>query len=75
MKKSKFLVQGMLEVIFFVPALHSSLLLYSKGVALHPFKIEGKSLLSGVGRAVSVTTPSPKVRSDPAVILEPTEVT
>ena len=47
MKKSKFLVRGMLRVIFFraprlraVPALRSSLLLYSKGFALLPFKNE-----------------------------------
>ena len=40
MKKSKFFVRGMLGVIFFVPALRSSLLLYSKGFALLPFKNE-----------------------------------
>ena len=45
MKKSKFLVRGMLGMIFFraprlraVPALRSSLLQYSKGFALLPFK-------------------------------------
>ena len=35
-----FLIRGMLGVIFFVPALRSSLLLYSKGFALLPFKNE-----------------------------------
>ena len=38
MKRSKFLVRGMLGVIFFVPALRSSLLLYSQGFALLTFK-------------------------------------
>ena len=53
MKKSKFLVRGMLGVIFFVlrgsvRCLHFVLryyLLFSKGFALPSFKMERKSLL------------------------------
>ena len=60
MKKSKFLVRGMLEVIFFraprlraVPALRSSLLLYSKGFALFPFK-NGVEIAAVEGVAASI---------------------
>ena len=59
MKKSQFLVWRMLEVIFSiffrtprlraVPALRSSLLLYSKGFALLPFKNEVNRCSRGCG--------------------------
>ena len=74
MKISKFLVRGMLGVIFFRapwPALRSSLLLYSQGFALLTFKNGVEIAASGVGLPVSMATPSPKVTSGPAVILEP----
>ena len=80
MKKSKFLVRGMLGVIFFVlrgsvRCLHFVLRYYCTVRDLHcsRSKMEWKSLLSGVGLPVSMATPSPKFRSDPAVILEPVE--
>ena len=68
MKKSKFLVRGMLGDFVLrycctVRDLHCS-----------RSKMKWKSLLSRVGRPVSMATPAPKVRSGPAVILEPTEV-
>ena len=68
----------MLEVIFFVLlgsvwCLHFVLRYYSTVRDLHcsRSKMEWKSLLSRVWRPVSIATPSPKVRSGPAVILEP----
>ena len=80
MKKSEFLVWGMLEVIFFVLlgsvwCLHFVLRYYCTVRDLHcsRSKMEWKSLLSGVGLPVSMATPSPKFRSGPAVILEPVE--
>ena len=57
-----------------VPALRSSLLQYSKGFALLPFKNGVEIAAVEGGRPVSMVMPSPKVRSGPAVILEPTEV-
>jgi len=53
MKKSKFLVRGMLGVIFFVPALRSSLLLYSKGFALLTFN-NGVEIAAVEGGAASI---------------------
>ena len=80
MKKSKFLVRGMLGVIVFVlrgsvRCLHFVLRYYCTVRDLHcsRSKMEWKSLLSGVGLSVSMATPSPKVRSGPAVIMEPVE--
>ena len=76
MKKSKFLVRGMLRVIFFVPALRSSYYCTVRDLHCSRSKMEWKSLLSRVGRPAipaSMATPSPKVRSGPAVILEPVE--
>ena len=75
MKKLKILVRGMLGVIFFVPALRSSFKYYCTVRDLHcsRSKMKWKSLLSRVGWPVSMATPSPKVRSGPAVILEPVE--
>ena len=71
----------MLGMIFFVlrgsvRCLHFVLRYYCTVRDLHcsRSKMEWKSLLSRVGRPVSMATPSPKVRSGPAVILEPTEV-
>ena len=68
----------MLEVIFFraprlraVPALRSSLLQYSKGFALLPFKNGVEIAAVEAGRPVSMAMRSPKGRSGPAVILEP----
>ena len=53
-----------------MPAFRPSLLL-SKGFALLPFK-NGVDIAAVVGgRSVSMVMPSPKVRSGPAVILEP----
>ena len=43
----------MLEVIFFVPALRSSLLLYSKGFALLPFR-NGVEIAAVGGVAASI---------------------
>ena len=57
-----------------VPALRSSLLQYSKGFTLLPFKNGVEIAAVEGGRPVSMVMPSPKVRSGPAVILEPTEV-
>ena len=79
MKKSKFLVLGMLGTIFFVlrgsvRCLHFVLRYYSvRDLHCSRSKMKWKSLLSRVGRPVSMATPSPKVRSGPAVILEPVE--
>ena len=53
MKKSKFLMRGMLGVIFFVPALRSSLLLYSKRFALLTFK-NGVEIAAVGGGAASI---------------------
>ena len=55
----------MLGVKFFVPALRSSLLLYSKGFALLPFKNGVEIAAVEGGRPVSMVTPSPKVKSGP----------
>ena len=73
MKKSEFLVRGMLGVIFFVPALRSSYYCTVRDLHCSRSKMEWKSLLSGVGLPVSMATPSPKFRSGPTVILEPVE--
>ena len=51
-------------------ALRSSLLLYSKGFALLPFRNGVEIAAVEGGRSVSMTMPSPKARC-PAVILEP----
>ena len=56
-----------------VPALRSSLLQYSKGFALLPFK-NGVEIAAVEGGAASIDGMlSPKARSGPAVILEPVE--
>ena len=54
-----------------MPALRSSLLQYSKGFALLPFKNGVEIAAVEGGRPVSMVTPSLKDRSGPAVILEP----
>ena len=56
-----------------MPALRSSLLQYSKGFALLPFKNGVEIAAVEGGRPVSMVTPSPKVRRGPAVIMEPVE--
>ena len=53
-----------------VPALRSSLLQYSKGFALLPFKNGVEIAAVEGGRPVSMVMPSPKVGSGPAVIWE-----
>ena len=54
-------------MIFFVPALRSSLLLYSKGFALFPFK-NGAEIAAVEGVAASIDR-----HASPAVVLEPAE--
>ena len=83
MKKMKIFVPEMLGMIFFrAPwlrgsvqclALRSSLLQYSKGFTLLPFKNGVEIAAVEGGRPVSMTMPSPKVGSGPAVFLEPAE--
>ena len=61
--------------IFRACSLHFVLRYYCTVRDLHysRSKMERKSLLSGVGLPVSMAAPSPKVRSGPAMILEPVE--
>ena len=76
MKKSKFLVRGMLGIDFRAPrSLHFVLRYYCIVKDLHCSlsKMERKSLQPRVWRPVSIATASPNARGAPAVTAEPVE--